>query len=486
MTTSATGHTMPASVIDELRSTLRGPVVTPDDATYDSIRALHNGAYDIRPQAIARCADVADVMAAVRMAAPLGIDIAVRGGGHNGAGYGTSEDLVIDLSLLKGIRIDPASRLAHVGGGALIADLDHAGHAFGLAVPAGIIGTTGVGGLTVGGGHGHLTRKCGLTIDNLVSADVVLADGSFVTADAGREPDLFWALRGGGGNFGIVTEFTFRMHPVASVVAGPTLFPVERTEEILRWYRDFLPSAPRELNGFFATMSVPPAAPFPEELWLKKMCGVVWCYTGSAAEADALLRPVRDLGPLIDDMAEMPYPVFNSLFDELYGPGDQWYWRGDFVREIADEAIPVHASWGERLPSWKSTMHLYPVDGAPHDVGPDETAWAFRDARWSTVIAGVDPEPQMLPALRDWCVGYWEDQHPYSAGGGYLNFMMAEGRERIEATYGPHYGRLAAIKAAYDPGNVFHVNQNIVPAATLTVPEPRESSTTVPLGTATR
>ena len=473
-------QTISAAALDELRTGLRGPVVTPEDAGYDEVRALHNGAYDVRPQAIARCVDAADVMAAVRIARGLDVDVAVRGGGHNGAGYGTTEGLVIDLSLMKGIRIDPAARLAHVSGGALIADLDHAAHAFGLALPAGIIGTTGIGGLTLGGGHGHLTRSCGLTIDNLMSADVVLADGSFVTADAGREPDLFWALRGGGGNFGIVTEFTFRLHPVSNVIAGPMLFPVERTEEILRWYRDFLPTAPRQLNGFFASMSVPPAPPFPEELWLKKMCGVVWCHTGSKDEMDGLLAGVRALGPILEDIGEMPYPVFNSLFDELYGPGDQWYWRGDFVREIADEVLPVHASFGERLPTWNSTMHLYPIDGAPHDIGPDETAWAYRDASWSSVIAGVDPEAASLPALREWCVDYWEAQHPYSAGGAYVNFMMDEGQERVQATYGPHFTRLAAIKAAYDPDNFFHVNQNIAPRMSLTLPEPRDSAAAMP------
>lgn len=473
--TTSTPTIAPSSV-EELRGALRGPVVVPGAPSYDEVRALHNGAYDVRPQAIARCVDAADVMAAVRIARGLEVPVAVRGGGHNGAGYGTCEGLVIDLSLIKGVRIDPGARLAHVGGGALIADLDHAAHAFGLAAPAGIIGTTGVGGLTLGGGHGHLTRSCGLTIDNLVSADVVLADGSFVTADAGREPDLFWALRGGGGNFGIVTQFTFRLHPVTNVVAGPTLFPVGRTEEVLRWYREFLPTAPRELNGFFATMSVPPVPPFPEQLWRQKMCGVVWCYTGTPDQADKLLGGVRALRPALEDVGEMPYPVLNSLFDELYGPGDQWYWRGDFVREIADEVIPVHASWGERLPTWKSTMHLYPIDGAPHDVGPDETAWAYRDARWSTVIGGVDPDPASLPALRDWCVGYWEEQHPYSAGGAYVNFMMDEGQERVQATYGPHYARLAAIKAAYDPDNFLRVNQNITPVRSLTLPEPRAAA----------
>jgi hypothetical protein len=466
----------PAAVA-EFRAALRGPVLAPGDPSYDEVAPVHNGSIQTRPQLIVRCVDTADVIAAVGIARGLeGVDVAVRGGGHNGAGLGSSDGLVIDLGLISGIRIDPAARLAYVGGGATVGDLDHAAYAFELGLPGGIIGTTGIGGLTLGGGHGHLTRKYGLTIDNLVSADVVLADGSFVTADAGREPDLFWALRGGGGNFGIVTGFTFRLHPVGIVAAGPTLFPIERTAEILTWYREFLPTLPRDMGAFFATMSVPPADPFPEELHLRKVCGVAWCWAGKQGGADQHLAEVRALGPLIDGVAEMPYPVWNGAFDGLYGPGDQWYWRGDFAREIPDEAVAVHADFGERLPSWKSTMHLYSIDGAVHDVGPDETAFAYRDVTYSTVIAGVDPEPATLPALRDWCVSYWEAQHPYSAGGGYVNFMMNEGQERVRATYGDHYTRLAAIKAAYDPTNFFHVNQNIEPDRSITLPGPRASA----------
>jgi len=464
---------LPKAAVEQLRAALKGPVVVPSDASYDEVRALHNGSMDRSPKAIARCLDADDVMAAVRIAGGLGVDVAVRGGGHNGAGLGSCDGLVIDLSLDRAVRIDPAARLAEVSGGARLSDLDHAAHASGLATPAGIIGSTGVGGLTLGGGFGHLTRRYGLTIDNLASADVVLADGSFVTADAEREPDLFWALRGGGGNFGIVTKFTLRLHPVSTVIAGPTLFPLDRTEEVLRWYREFLPAAPRELNGFFAFLTVPPADPFPEELHMQKMCGIVWCYAGPQEGADRALAEVRAMGPVLDGVAEVPYPAWNGAFDELYGPGDQWYWRADFINEISDEAIAVHSDWGPRMPSWKSTMHLYPIDGAPQDVGPDETAWAFRDATWAGVIAGVDPEPASLPALRDWCVGYWEAQHPYSAGGAYVNMMMDEGQERVKATYGPHYDRLAAIKASYDPGNFFHINQNIAPARSIQLPQTR-------------
>jgi hypothetical protein len=470
MTDATAPNVIDSTAAEEFDAAMRGPVVRPGDPDYDTLRRVHNAMIDRHPQLIARCVDAADVMTAVGFGRGLEVDVAVRGGAHSGAGLGTCDGLVIDLSLMRGIRVDPETRLAHVGGGATFGDLDHAGHPFGLATPGGIISTTGVGGLTLGGGMGHLSRRYGLSIDNLVAADVVLADGSLVTTDENREPDLFWALRGGGGNFGVVTHFTFRMNPVRMVVAGPVMWPIERTEEILRWYRDFLPAAPRELNAFFAFLSVPPGPPFPEELHLKKMCALVCCYTGPSERLDEVMAPVRALSPTLDGMMQMPFPAWDAAFDALYPPGDQWYWRGDFVKEIPDEAIAVHAEWGPRMPTWKSTVHMYPIDGAVHDVGPDDTAFAYRDVTWSNVIAGVDPDPANAAKLREWAVGYWEAQHPYSAGGAYVNFMMDEGQERVQATYGPHYPRLAAIKARYDPTNFFHVNQNIRPAAGETVP----------------
>jgi len=462
--THSTTHLIDDASAEGLKKALRGPVLRAGDDGYEAVRPVYNAMIHREPELIARCVDVADVVTAVNFARDLGIDVAVRGGGHNGAGLGTCDAMVIDLSTMRGVQIDPSARVAQVSGGATFGDVDHASHAFGLACPAGIISTTGVGGLTLGGGIGHLSRKYGLTIDNLVAADVVLADGSFVTTDADREPDLFWALRGGGGNFGIVTRFEFRLHPVNTVVAGPTLWPIERSAEILQWYREFLPSAPRELNGFFAFMTVPPAPPFPEELHLKKVCGVVWCYAGAAERLDEVLAPVRALNPVLDGVMEMPYPAWQSAFDGLYPPGDQWYWRADFLKDLPDDAIAVHAEWATKMPTWKSGLHMYPIDGAVHDVGPDETAFAYRDAMWSSVMVGVDPDPANAGALRDWCIGYWEAQHKYSSGGAYVNFMMDEGQERVQATYRGHYDKLARIKAHYDPGNLFHVNQNIRPA----------------------
>ena len=330
-------------------------------------------------------------------------------------------------------------------------------------MPAGIISTTGVGGLTLGGGVGHLSRGCGLTIDNLLAAEIVLADGSVVHVDADRETDLFWAIRGGGGNFGIVTSFTFRCHPVSTVMAGPVLYSIDDTAEVLGWYRDFIREAPEELGGFFAFLTVPPGPPFPEELHMRKVCGVVWCSTNDDPDAPAL-KAARSFGtPLLDGIAPVPLPAWQSAFDALYPAGDQWYWRADFVGSIPDAAIEEHARFGEALPTWKSTMHLYPISGAPSRVGETETAWAYRDANWAQVMVGVDPDPANADLIREWTISYWEALHPHSLGGAYVNFMMEEGQERVQATYRGNYDRLARTKAHYDPDNVFRVNQNIRP-----------------------
>jgi FAD/FMN-containing dehydrogenase len=454
-----------SSHIGEFRSNVLGDLLAPGDPGYEEARRLYNAMIDKRPALIARCRDVADVIAAVNFARKQRLEVAVRGGGHNGAGLGSVQDgLVIDLREMRGVDVDPAARTATVAGGALMRDLDHATHAFGLAVPSGVISTTGVGGLTLGGGHGYLSRKYGLTIDSLLSADVVLADGSVVTASPQGREDLFWAIRGGGGNFGVVTSFKFRLHPVSTVVAGSTLWPLEAAGDVLRWYRAFMPRASEELYGFFAFLTVPPAPPFPEELHLQKMCAIVWCYTGAPEGAAAALAPALQVTrPALHAVQEMPYPTLQGMFDALYPAGDQWYWRGDFVKEIPDEAIARHLEYAANLPTMKSAMHLYPVNGAVHRAGKDETAFSYRDANWSQVIVGVDPDPANANKIRSWTVDYWDAVHPYSAGGAYVNFMMEEGQERVEATYRENYARLAGVKAAYDPDNLFHVNQNIQP-----------------------
>jgi FAD/FMN-containing dehydrogenase len=450
--------------VEGLASAVKGRVVDAGAPDYDEARALFNAMIDKRPAAIAYCVDEADVAAALQYGIDHGLRIAVRGGGHNGGGLGSVDDgLVIDLSQINTVEVDAASKMVRVGGGALLKDVLEATHQQGLTVPVGIIGTTGVGGLTLGGGVGHLTRAYGLTIDNLVAATVVLADGSVVQADAEREPDLFWALRGGGGNFGVVTSFSYRCHPLTTVLAGPVLYDIGDTAEVLTWYRDFLPSLPDEVGGFFAFLSIPPAPPFPEELHLRKVCGVAWTQAGE--EESAALREARSFGkPLLDGIAPLPVPAWNTAFDGLYGPGDQWYWRGEFLREIPDEAIAVHAEYGPAMPTWKSTMHLYASDGAAGRVSNDATAWSYRDAVWTAVFAGVDPDPANAGALRDWVVEYSDAIKPYGMGGGYVNFHMDES-DRVRGMYGSNYDRLARIKAQYDPDNVFRVNQNIAPAA---------------------
>jgi FAD/FMN-containing dehydrogenase len=447
------------------KSSLRGRLITPQDSDYDQARRVYNGMIERYPRLIARCADVADVMAAVRFARAHDLLLAVRGGAHNGPGLGTCDDgLVIDLSGMRGVRVDPAARTVRVEGGCTSGDMDHASHAFGLAVPSGIISTTGIAGLTLGGGSGYLTRRYGLTIDNLLAADVVLADGRLVSASATENPDLYWALRGGGGNFGVVTSFLFRAHPVSTVHAGLTLWELERAGEVLAWFRDYIPSAPEDLYGFFGFKGVPMSAPFPEALQGKRVCGMVWCYTGPAEGAEAAFRPVRDLKPAFEHLGPMPFPALNSLFDGLFPSGLQWYWRGDFVTELSDAAIARHVEYGSKAPTLLSLMHLYPVDGAAGRVGRNETAFSYREAKWNMVIAGVDPDPANRDRITAWTKDYWEAVHPYSAGGAYVNFMMEEGQERVRATYRDNYERLAAIKRQYDPDNLFRVNQNIRPA----------------------
>lgn len=455
-----------SSATDQFQTDLRGALLQPDDPEYGAARKVYNGMIDRHPRLIARCTDVADVIEAVKLGRQNDMLVSIRGGGHSGAGLGVCDDgLVIDLSRMRGVRVDPANHTVRVEGGATWGDVDHATHAFGLAVPTGIISTTGVAGLTLGGGHGHLTRKFGLTIDSLLSADVVLADGQWVTASADSHPDLFWAIRGGGGNFGVVTSFEFRAHPVDTVQAGFSLWPIERTREAMQWYRDFLPQAPEDLTGFFAFLAVPPAPLFPETLHGQLMGGVMWCCLDSDEEVATLLRPVHETQPVHHALHSMPFPSVQNIFDPLYPPGLQWYWKGDFVRELPDEAIDLHLEHGSKLPTPLSTTHLYPIHGATHRVAPGDTAFSFREANWSEVIVAVDPDPANNERNIAWTRKYWQALHPYSAGGAYVNFMMEEGQDRIKATYRDNYERLVDVKTRYDPANFFRVNQNIKPSA---------------------
>ncbi|MEX1021302.1 MAG: FAD-binding oxidoreductase [Litorilinea sp.] len=460
--------TLDNPAVQALEADFKGVLVHPTDPNYDEVRAVYNAMIDRYPALIARCADTVDVARAVNFARDHQIKFAVRGGGHSGGGLGTLDDgLVIDLSLMNKVQVDPETRTAWVEGGATLADMDNATHAFGLAMPSGINSTTGIGGLTLGGGLGHLTRHLGLTIDNLIAAQLVLADGSIVQTSADEHPDLFWAIRGGGGNFGVVTAFQFQLHPISTVTLGLTFWALEDAKRVMQWYRDFLPAQPDEVNGFFSFFVVPPNDPFPEELHHRNVCGVFWCYSGPQEQAEALFAQVRHVAPLIFEfIAPLPYPTLQSMFDAGYPAGDQWYWKADFIKEIPDAAIEQHIKFGSHLPTPQSTMHLYPIDGAAGRVGASDTAWAYRDARWGMVIVGVDPDPGKKEQLTEWARAYWEAIHPYSAGGAYVNMMMEnEGQARVQAAYRHNYVRLAQIKSKYDPANLFRRNQNIEPAA---------------------
>jgi hypothetical protein len=451
--------------VDQLKSSLRGEIIQPGDAQYDTARKVYNGMIDKRPRLIARCVDIADIIAAVEFGRENNLLTAIRGGGHSAPGLGICDDgLVLDLSRMKGIHVNPAASSVRVDPGCVWGDVDHATHAFGMATPSGFVSTTGVAGLTLGGGIGYLTRRFGLTIDNLLSVDMILADGRFVTASSERNPDLFWALRGGGGNFGVVTSFEFRLHPVKMVYFGPTFWPLDEAANVLSAYRDFIKEASEEISGFFAFLVVPPAPMFPTSLHLKKVCGIIWCCTGSAETVENSLRPMRSLGnPVFDHVGLAPFPAAQSLFDPLFVPGMQWYWRADNFTELSDEAIARHVDHGSRIPTMLSTMHLYPVNGAAQRIGRHDTAYSFREALFAEVIVGVDPDPANREKITAWCKDYWDALHPFSAGGAYVNFMMDEGQGRVQATYRDNYDRLVAIKKKYDPTNFFRVNQNIRP-----------------------
>ncbi len=451
------------NIIKTFASQLKSGHVLPSDTNYDETRKVYNGMIDKHPGLFAMCENPDDVIASVNFGRDNNLLVAIRGGGHNGAGLGLCDDgLVIDLSGIKFVNVDTSNNTVKVGGGNIWNEVDNATHEFGLAIPSGMVSSTGVGGLALGGGVGYLTRKYGLTIDNLLEADMVLADGTFVTVNATENTDLFWAIRGGGGNFGVVTSFTFQAHPVKMLMGGPTLWPIERVEEIMAWYDTFIQEAPEDLNGFITTMMIP-ESPFPEHLHNKKFCGIVWCYVGEPDTFEKLFKPVLDLNPVFAHVGEMPYPALQTMFDGFFPAGMQWYWRADFFNELSPEITVQHLKFGSSIPTVLSQMHLYPISGAASRVGAEDTPWAYRDAKYAGVYIGVDPDPKNAAKITNWCKSYYDALHPYSAGGAYSNFMMEEGQERVKASYKHNYDRLVAIKKTYDPDNVFSVNQNIKP-----------------------
>ncbi len=456
---------MAAQTTDALRAGVTGPVISPADPGYDEARTVYNAMIDRRPAAVVQCADEADVAAVVRHAAETGMDLAVRGGGHSVPGFGTADGaLVVDLSSLSSVTVDPAARTARAGGGTTWGSFNEATGAHGLATTGGIISTTGVGGLTLGGGIGYLARGHGLSCDNLLSARVVTADGAVVTASESEHPDLFWALRGGGGNFGVVTEFTFRLHPVAEIYGGPMFFELSDGPALLAYFDDFIKTAPREYGGFPAFQIAPPLPFVPEDRVGEPFVAIVSCWTGSTSDGEKILQGFRDVAePVAEHVGPMPYPALNSAFDALVPPGLQHYWKAAFVGDLSAEAIRAHMEHGARVPVVNSTVHLYPINGACHDVAPEATAFGHRDATYAVVIAGMWPDPADNEANTRWVQDYDAAIAPHSQGGGYINFASADDQSKVAANYGANYARLREVKRRYDPGNLFHLNQNIQP-----------------------
>lgn len=449
------------NIIKDFQSQLKGKLISPSDASYNETRQVYNGMINKDPGLFAMCKNVDDVKASVNFGRENNVLLAIRGGGHNGAGLGLCNDgLVIDLSGIKFVEVNTSNNTVKVGGGNIWNEVDEATHEFGLAIPSGMVSSTGVGGLTLGGGVGYLSRKYGLTIDNLLEADMVLADGSFVTVNAQQNTDLFWAIRGGGGNFGVVTSFTFQAHLLKTVIAGPSFWPIERVEEIMTWYDAFIQNAPEDLSGFIATMVVP-ESPFPAELHNKQFCAIVWCYIGDPDTFEKIFKHVLNLNPVFVHVGEMPYPALQTMFDGFFPTGMQWYWRADFFDSLTPEICAQHLKFGSCIPTSLSQMHLYNISGAASRVGAEDTPWAFRDAKYAGVIVGVDPDPKNANKITKWCKDYHNALHPHSAGGAYSNFMMEEGQDRVKASYKYNYDRLVKIKTAYDPENLFRVNQNI-------------------------
>ena len=453
------------SVLERLQGKLSGDVIGPDDDRYDDARRVYNAMIDRHPAAVVRPAAADDVATAVRAAADEGLAVAVRGGGHSVPGFGTADDaVVIDLSAMRRVDVDPATRTAHAQGGATWGDFNEATGAHGLATTGGILSTTGVGGLTLGGGIGYLARGVGLSCDNLVAAEVATADGRIVRASDDENADLFWALRGGSGNFGVVTSFGFRLHPVAMIYGGPMFFELEDAAAILRFYREFIADAPEELGMFPAFQIAPPLPFLPEERHGQTFLAVVACWAGPLEMGEGILKPLHDVAPVVaEHVGEMPYAALNSAFDALHPPGLRHYWKTSFATDLTDEAIEANLTHGPAVPVVNSTVHIYSINGAVHRVAPDATAFAYRDATFATVIAGMWPDPNDDDANIEWVRGYYDAIAPYSQEGGYINFMSADDQDKIRASYRQNYDRLVEVKRAWDPGNVFRVNQNIAP-----------------------
>jgi hypothetical protein len=454
---------MNAESIEKFVAGLRGRVIQAGDQEYDTARVVYNAMHDRHPAMIVRARDVADVVAAVNFARDQDLLLAVRGGGHSVPGFSTCDDgLVLDLGGMNSVYVNAADSTVRAEGGCTLGDLDHATHAFALAVPGGTVSTTGVAGLTLGGGMGHLSRSCALSCDNLISAEVVTAAGDIVNCDADNHPDLYWAIRGGGGNFGVVTSFKFRAFPVDTVFGGPTFFKIN--SEVLRNYESLISKAPEPLNAIFGFVLAPPAPFVPKEWHHQPVLVILTCWSGPQAEEQHILKSVSECGEVLGQaLWRMPYPEINTFFDELLPYGLRHYWKAHASMGLTEEAIAVHFEHGPRVPNMESGLFVFPTNGACHRVAADETSFANRHTVMSAVISGTWHDAEEDEANTAWVKDYFEALQPWSELGGYVNFMSGDDQGLVDANYGPKLSRLKEIKAVYDPDNMFRMNQNIVP-----------------------
>ena len=466
---ATTGMTLDPEAIQAFAATVRGRVFVSGDEGYDEARAIWNGLIDRRPALIVQCTGAADVVDAVNFAREHDLVLSVKGGGHNVAGNAVNDGgLVIDLSAMRGVHVDPSTQTVRVQGGATLGDLDRETQLFGLAVPAGVVSTTGVAGLTLHGGTGHLRRKHGLSIDSLISVDIVTADGRIRTASASENEDLFWAVRGAGSNFGVVTSFEFRAHPVGPMVmVGAIFYPFDDVSRLLRAWRDYVTTAPDELSSIVLLWSVPPGEPFPPEHHGKPALVVAGCYSGSVEDGEPVVQPLRELGqPLIDVSGPWPWLGLQSGFDALFPKGGFYYWKSRSLAELTDEAIDVIADFGAHRPSPLTDIVVWHQGGAMSRVTESETAYGGRDAAFLVTGEASWDDPALNDTAIAWGRAFWEAIGPHSTGGLYLNFAgLGEEKEAlVRAGYGANYERLAALKAKYDPTNLFRMNLNIAPA----------------------
>jgi len=454
--------------LQELEEAIRGELIRPGHPAYDEARAVWNGAIDKRPAAIVRCAGVADVRHAVEFARSQDLLVAVRGGKHSLPGFSTCDGgIVIDLSGMKGMRVDPAARTAQAEAGLTWSEFDHEAQAFGLATTGGLISTTGIAGFTLGGGIGWLMRACGLTCDSLLSADLVTADGELVHASKSENPELFWGLRGGGGNFGVVTSFEYQLHQVGPVLmAGPVFYSGDRAPEILRFYREFTAGLPNEATTMLNLATAPPAPFLPEEIHGKPVAVLLGVYAGPVAEGERVLAPLRELGdPVADLMGPIPYVAMQGLLDALYPSGVSNYFKAGYLNEISDQAIDVLVEQYGAMSSPMSEIHVQHFGGAISEVADEDTAFANRGAEFVLNVIGRTPDAAGFEDQVNWARGCYSAMEPHTSGGTYTNFM-SEGDDRLKEAYGQaKYDRLVALKDHYDPTNLFRLNQNVTPSA---------------------